>query len=225
MQYRIEGQNLPVLLVHLEAGESIQCEGGAMAWMDDGIEMSTSAGGFGKALGRMFSREAMFMNNYTARTAGEIAFNSKFPGNIRAVEIKPGSALIVQKGSFLACTPGVSYEVYFQKRLGNMFFGGEGLIMEKFTGSGLVFLEIDGSAYEYELAAGQRKILDTGYLVAMTESCSMDVVTVKGVKNALFGGEGFFNTVVSGPGRIIVQSMPIASTAMVLYGFMPHGNS
>ena len=224
MRYNVEGDNLPVLKVYLEAGEQIQCEAGAMSWMDEGIEMQTSAGGLGKMLGRMFTNENAFMNTYIANQTGEIAFSSKFPGSIRAVEITPGNGLIVQKGSYLASVGNLTNEVYLQKRLSTGFFGGEGFLMRKFSGTGLVFLEIDGSAHEYDIPAGACKIVDTGYLAAMSESCSMEIRSVKGLKNMLFGGEGFFNTAVKGPGRIILQSMPISSTATVLYQFMPHSS-
>ncbi|MBR6056578.1 MAG: TIGR00266 family protein [Victivallales bacterium] len=222
MQYIIDGGNLPVLKVRLEAGEQIQCEAGAMSWMDEGIEMQTTAGGLGKMLGRMLTNENAFMNTYIANYGGEIAFSSRFPGSIRAVEITPGNGLIIQKGAYLASCGNLTNEVFFQKRLSTGFFGGEGFLMRKFSGTGMVFLEIDGSAHEYDIPAGSCKIIDTGYLAAMSESCTMEVRSVKGIKNMLFGGEGFFNTAVKGPGRIILQSMPISSTAMVLYQFMPH---
>ena len=222
MQYIIDGGNLPVLKVRLEAGEQIKCEAGAMSWMDEGIEMQTTAGGLGKMLGRMLTTENAFMNTYIANYGGEIAFSSRFPGSIRAVEITPGNGLIIQKGAYLASCGNLTNEVFFQKRLSTGFFGGEGFLMRKFSGTGMVFLEIDGSAHEYDIPAGSCKIIDTGYLAAMSESCTMEVRSVKGIKNMLFGGEGFFNTAVKGPGRIILQSMPISSTAMVLYQFMPH---
>jgi uncharacterized protein (TIGR00266 family) len=224
MQYKIDGGNLPVLKCLLEAGESMQCEGGSMAWMDDGIEMSTEGGSIGKVFGRMFTNEKLFMNRYTARQTGEIAFSSSFPGSIRCIEITPDRPVIAQKGSFLAATEGIDVSVFFQKKVGTMFFGGEGLIMEQFSGKGLVFLEVDGSAHEYDLAPGQKKILDTGYLVAMDNTCSMDVVTIKGVKNVLFGGEGLFNTVVTGPGHIWLQTMPASSLASVIQPYIVTGN-
>lgn len=224
MRYVIEGESLPVLKVMLEPGEMIECEAGAMSWMDDEIEMQTQAGGLGKMLGRMLTKESMFSNTYVAKRAGEIAFSSKFPGSIRAVEITPGNGIIVQKGSYLASVGNVTSEVYIQQRLGRGLFGGEGFLMRKFTGTGLVFLEIDGSAHEYQIPAGDCKIVDTGYVAAMSESCTMEIKTIKGVTNVLFGGEGLFNTVVHGPGKVIMQSMPIASTAMQLYQYMPHSS-
>lgn len=225
MKYLIDGGNLPVLKVLLEQGETIECESGAMSWMDDEIEMQTSAGGLGKMFGRMLTNEHAFMNTYYANRAGEIAFSAKFPGSIRAVEITPGNGLIVQKGSFLASFGNITNEVYIQQRLGRGLFGGEGFLMRKFTGHGIVFLEIDGSAHEYEIPAGDCKIVDTGYVACMSESCTMEIKTIKGVKNVLFGGEGLFNTVVYGPGKVTMQSMPIASTAMQLYQYMPHPSS
>ena len=222
MKYQVDGGNLPVLKVELSQGEVISCEAGAMAWMDDEIEMKTQAGGLGKMLGRMLTNENAFMNTYEAKSAGEIAFSAKFPGSIRAVEISPGNGIIIQKGSFLASFGDIQNEVYIQKKLSRGIFGGEGFLMRRYTGSGIVFLEVDGSAHEYEIPAGDCKIVDTGYVAAMSESCTMEIRTVKGVANALFGGEGFFNTEVRGPGKVILQSMPIASTAMQLYSYMPH---
>ena len=222
MRYRIDGENLPVLKVLLEQGEAIECEAGAMSWMDNEIQMQTSAGGLGKMFGRMLTNERAFTNTYVANRTGEIAFSSKFPGSIRAVEITPGNGLIVQKGSFLASFGNITSEVYIQQRLGRGLFGGEGFLMRRFTGNGIVFLEIDGSAHEYDIPAGDCKIIDTGYVAAMTESCRMEVKTISGVTNVLFGGEGLFNTVVYGPAKVTLQSMPIASTAMQLYPYMPH---
>ncbi|MCR5396617.1 MAG: TIGR00266 family protein [Lachnospiraceae bacterium] len=225
MNYQIDGGNLPVLKVQLNEGEIISCESGAMSWMDDEIEMQTQAGGLGKMFGRMLTNEHAFLNTYEAKRAGEIAFSAKFPGSIRAVEITPGNGLIVQKGSFLASVGDVTNEVYIQQKIGRGLFGGEGFLMRRFTGNGLVFLEVDGSAHEYEIPAGDCKIVDTGYVAAMSESCRMEIRTIKGVTNVLFGGEGLFNTVVYGPGKVVLQSMPIASTAMQLYQYMPHPSS
>ena len=222
MRYNVEGDNLPVLKVYLEAGEQIQCEAGAMSWMDEGIEMQTSAGGLGKMLGRMFTNENAFMNTYIASQTGEIAFSSKFPGSIRAVEITPGNGLIVQKGSYLASVGNLTNEVYLQKRFSTGFFGGEGFIMQKYSGSGYAWLEIDGSVQERVLADGEQLIIDSGYVAAMEDTCSMDIQTVKGLANVVLGGEGLFNTVVTGPGKVWLQTMPINALAMNLYAYMPH---
>ena len=182
--------------------------------------------GLGKAFGRLLAGEALFQNRYTAQGGpGLIAFASSFPGSIRAFEIGPGKELVVQKSGFLAAEAGVELSVFFQKKLGSGFFGGEGFIMQKLSGQGIAFAEFDGHVVEYELAAGQSLVVDTGYIAAMDATCSMDIVTVPGVKNAFFGGEGLFNTVVSGPGHIWLQTMPISSVAAVLRPFFPSNNN
>ena len=212
MRYKIQGDPMPVVICELDAGETMITERGSMVWMSPNMRMDTNAGGFGKALGRMFSGEAIFQNRYTAQGGpGMIAFASSFPGNIRAIEIGPGRSVIAQKSAFLASTAGVDLSVYFHKRLGAGFFGGEGFIMQKLSGSGIAFVEIDGSAVEYDLAPGQSMIVDTGNLALADDTVSIDVQTVKGAKNVLFGGEGLFNTVVTGPGRITLQTMPLSS--------------
>lgn len=222
MKYEIKGEPMPVVICELEAGESMITERGSMVWMSPNMEMETSAGGLGKAFGRMFSGESLFRNIYTARGGrGMIAFASSFPGAIRAVEITPECPIVAQKASFLAATSGVELSVFFQKRAAAGFFGGEGFIMQKLSGRGLAFLEIDGSAVEYELQAGQQLIVDSGNLAMMSESCKMDIQTVKGVKNVLFGGEGLFNTVVTGPGRVTLQTMPLINFAGAIAAYIP----
>jgi uncharacterized protein (TIGR00266 family) len=222
MNYEITGGNLPVVLIRLDAGEVVTCESGSMSWMDQGIEMQTEGGGVGKMFGRMFTGESLMLNKYVARQAGEIAFASSFPGSIRAIEVTPDKPVVAQKGAFLASVGNVEMSVHFQKKLGGALFGGEGIIMQKFSGSGLVFFEIDGSAIEYDLQPGEQKIVDTGYTAVMDASVGYDVVMIKGVKNVLFGGEGLFNTTLTGPGHVVLQSRPIAGTAMKLYAYMPH---
>ena len=213
---------MPVVVCELNAGESMMTEKGSMCWMSPGMEMKTSAGGsVGKAFGRMFSGESMFQNVYTARMPGRIAFASSFPGSIRAVEITPDRPVVVQKSGFLASETGVELSVFFQKKVGAGFFGGEGFLMQKLSGRGMAFLEIDGSAVEYELKAGEKMVVDSGNLAMMDATCSIDIQTVKGVKNVLFGGEGLFNTVVTGPGRIVLQTMPINNFAAAVASVLP----
>ena len=222
MQYRIDGTPLPVVLCTLAAGETMVTESGGMAWMSPNMRMETTGGGVGRMFGRMFSGESLFLNRYTAEGGeGIIAFASSFPGSIMPLQIGPGNGMICQKKAFLASEAGVELSIFFQKKLGSGFFGGEGFIMQRLSGQGMAFLEIDGHAVEYQLAAGQSLVVDTGYLAAMSESCSIDVVTVPGVKNMLFGGEGIFNTVVTGPGRVVLQSMPVSAVAGALRPFFP----
>ena len=224
MNYEIVGEPMPVVICHLAGGESMITERGSMVWMSPNLQMQTSAGGLGKAFGRMFSGESIFLNTYTAQGDGMIAFGSSFPGSIRAVEITPELPVVVQKSGFLAAEPGVELSVFFQKKLGAGFFGGEGFIMQKLSGRGTAFLEVDGYAVEYELRAGQQMVVDTGNLAMMDAACSIEIQSVKGVKNALFGGEGLFNTVVTGPGRIVLQTMPVSGVAAALAPFFPSGN-
>ena len=227
MRYTIEGEPLPVVICDLEAGDTMITESGAMSWMTPNMKMeTTSGGGIGKMFGRAFSGESIFLNRYTAQGgAGTIAFASSFPGSIRAFEIGPGQEIIAQKSAFLAGTSGVDLSVHFQKRLGSGFFGGEGFIMQKLSGNGLAFLEFDGYVKEYELQPGQQMVIDTGYLAAMTGSCQMEIKTVPGIKNMFFGGEGLFNTVITGPGKIWLQSMPVVQVANVLRPYFPSSNN
>lgn len=226
MNYSIEGEPLPVVICDLEAGETMITESGAMSWMSPNMKMeTTSGGGIGKMLGRAFSGESLFLNRYTAQDGpGHIAFASSFPGSIRAFTVAPGQDIVAQKSAFLASTAGVELSTFFQKRIGSGFFGGEGFIMQKLSGNGVVFLEFDGYVKEYELGAGQQMIIDTGYLAAMSSTCSVDIQTVPGVKNMLFGGEGLFNTVITGPGTVYLQSMPVAQLAGAIRPFIPTGN-
>jgi len=227
LKYSIEGGSLPVVICYPEANQTICTESGSMSWMSPNMKMETnSGGGFKKMMGRLFSGDSIFMNEYTPQGAsGMIAFASSFPGSIIPYEVTPGNGIIVQKSGFLAMEKGLELSIYFQKKLGKGFFGGEGFIMQKITGNGLVFLEIDGYCKEYELGVGESIVLDTGYLAAMSESCTMDIQSVKGVKNMLFGGEGLFNTVVTGPGKVYVQSMPVINTANALSPYLQTNSS
>lgn len=223
MKYSIEGEPLPVVICELDSGETMNCENGAMSWMSPNIKMeTTTGGGIGKMFGRALSGESLFLNRYTAQGGnGMIAFASSFPGSIRAYQISPGQEIVAQKTAYLAATSGVELSVFFQKRIGSGFFGGEGFIMQKLSGNGMAFLEFDGYVKEYDLNAGQSIVIDTGYLAAMDATCSIEIQTVPGVKNMLFGGEGFFNTVVSGPGRVWLQSMPVPQLAGSIARFIP----
>ena len=226
MQYEIKGTPFPVVICRLEANETVCCQKGGMSWMSPNMQMSTNAGGgIGKMFSRAVSGESMFQNKYTAvGGVGEIAFASSVPGHILPVEISASRTIVAQKSAYLASSPDVDLSIFFQKKLGAGFFGGEGFIMQKLSGSGIAFLEIDGSIVEYDLAQNESILVDTGYLAAMDATCSIDIETVKGIGNALFGGEGFFNTRVSGPGHVWLQTMPISSIAGSIRPYIPTGN-
>ena len=215
IKYEIEGGSLPVLICHPEAGETIVTQRGAMSWMSPNMIMDTNTGGgIKKMFGRMFTGESLFLNEYTAEGGeGMIALATTLPGRIIPFEVTPGNAIVVQKGGFLAMEKGLDMSVFFQKKIGVGFFGGEGFLMQKISGTGMVFVEIDGYCKEYDLAAGESIILDTGYLAAMSETCSMEIQSVSGIKNVFLGGEGLFLTKVTGPGRVYVQSLPIQQLA------------
>jgi len=166
----------------------------------------------------------MFQNVYTAQgEAGMIAFASSFPGAILAIPVSPSRTIVAQKRAFLAMESGVDMKLFFQKRFGSGLFGGEGFIMQQFQGNGMVFLEIDGSVVEYDLQPGQSMLLDNGYLAAMDATVSIEIEKVNGIGNVLFGGEGLFNTKVTGPGHIWLQSMPVSQMASVLRPYIASG--
>jgi len=222
INYEILGGNLPVVICYPEAGETLCTESGAMSWMSPNMRMDTNTGGgIKKMFGRLFSGESIFMNEYTAEGGtGMIAFASSFPGSIIPYEVRPGEGIIVQKRGFLAMEKGLELSVYFQKKMSKGFFGGEGFIMQKISGSGIVFIEIDGHCKEYDLGIGESIIVDTGYLAAMSDTCTMDVQTVSGAKNIFFGGEGLFHTRITGPGKVYIQSMPLINMAQALTPYL-----
>ena len=154
-----------------------------------------------------------------------IAFGSSFPGQIKAIAIGPGQEMILQKSAFLAAEAGVELSIHFQKRLGAGFFGGEGFIMQRLSGHGIAFVEIDGDLIEYELKPGQRLIVDTGNVAGFSSTVQMDIQQVAGMKNVFFGGEGLFNTVLTGPGRVWLQTMPISNVANAIRPYIPTGNN
>lgn len=223
MQYKIQGDNLPVVICQLEANERMITQRGGMAWMSPNMQMETSSnGGFGKAFGRMFSGDSFFQNVYTAQGGnGLIAFASSFPGEIIPFEVGPGQEYILQKRAFLASEAGVNLAVHFHKKVASGLFGGEGFILQRVSGRGIVFAEFDGSVVEYELKAGQKIVVDTGNVAAMSAGCQIDIQTVPGLKNMMFGGEGLFNTVITGPGHVWLQTMPISSVANALRPYFP----
>ena len=226
MKYEIKGGSFPVVICNLESGEKMITEKGSMAWMSPNMLMETKGGGLGKMFSKAFSGESMFQNHYTAKGGpGMIAFTSSFPGQIRVLDIAPGQDFIVQKSAFLASEAGVNLSIHFQKRLGAGFFGGEGFIMQRLSGSGKAFVEIDGDLMEYVLKPGQKIVVDTGNVAGFESSVQMDIQTVPGAKNMLFGGEGIFNTVLTGPGRVWLQTMPIYNVANAIRPYIPTGSN
>ena len=221
MQYEIRGGSFPVVICQLAAGEKMITESGSMTWMTPNMQMETQGGGVGKMFSKALSGESMFQNIYTAQGGpGMIAFGSSFPGKIVPIQISPNQEWILQKRAFLASESGVKLEVFFNKKAGAGFFGGEGFIMQKLSGSGTAFAEIDGELMEYQLQRGQQLVVDTGYVAGFEKTVAIDIQQVAGMKNKLLGGEGFFNTVLTGPGRVWLQTMPINGVASALSSFI-----
>ena len=226
MRYEIKGGVFPIVVCYLEDGEQMITEKGSMVWQSPNVKMETSGGGLGKMFSKALSGESMFQNIYTAHGgAAMITFGSSFPGKILPIEIAPGKEIILQKKAFLASESGVKLDIHFNKKLGAGFFGGEGFIMQRLSGSGMAFAEIDGELVEYDLAPGEEMIVDTGNVAGFEPGVSIDIRQVAGIKNKLLGGEGFFNTVLTGPGKIWLQTMPISGVAEAIRPFIPTGGN
>jgi uncharacterized protein (TIGR00266 family) len=225
IDYEIEGEFSPLLTITLDPGEAVQAEAGAMVMMDPDIEMSTEMpGGFLGAIMRKVSGESLFLTFFTNNgdQRRRVSFASPMPGQIRAIDLSvEGGAFFCQRRAYLASAKGVDVTVALTKRLTSGLFGGEGLILQKMTGDGLCFVGAGGTLVERTLAAGERLTVDTGCLVGFSTECDYDISVQRGIKNMLFGGEGLFVTHITGPGRIIVQTQPIAELALAMHSLVP----
>ena len=225
MEYRITGSIVPAVEIALQAGESMYTQSGGMSWKTEGIEMSTNTrGGLLKGIGRMFSGESLFMATYTASRPGIIAFASTVPGSVLPVSLEQTGTLIIQKGAFLCAQPSVSLEITFTKKLSSGFFGGEGFILQKLYGRGMAFLEIDGDAVEKTLAPGETLYVDTGNVVGFESTVAYETEMVKGRGNIFFGGEGLFLTKLTGPGKVILQTLNFGDFTGKIFSRMPAKN-
>ena len=223
MEYKVRGQDMPILDVELMAGESMFTEAGGMAWMSPNIDMNSNMkGGLVKGIGRMFAGESLFLVDYTCEDGtGIVTFCSEFPGKIVPMDLKEGQSVICQRDAFMAAQQGVDLKMEFVKRFGAGFFGGEGFFLQKITGPGVAFLEFAGEITEYELEPGQSLKVDPGYIGAFEPTVSYDLARVKGIKNMIFGGEGIFLASLTGPGKVWLQSMPLANLAKRLIPHLP----
>jgi len=223
MEYKIEGTMMQSLEILMDAGEAVFTESGGMAWMRGQIDMETNTkGGIMKGLGRALAGESLFMTTYTCRSKkGLMVFTPEAPGKVMDFELAPGESLICQKDSFMVAQDGVKLEIHFRRKLGAGLFGGEGFILQKVTGPGRVFLEVPGDVREYTLEAGQTIRVDPGHIAFFEPTVNYDIERVKGVKNIFFGGEGLFLATLTGPGRVWLQTMPLANLANKLARYMP----
>lgn len=226
MKYEIKGGQLPVVVCHLDNQEKMFTESGGMSWMDENFIMdSNTRGGFLKGLGRAMAGESIFLTTYqSTKDNAEIAFGSSFPGKILPIELQEGQNFIIQKNAFLAAEDTIQLEPYFHKRLGSGFFGGEGFILQKVSGHGTVFLEIDGDVIEKTLEPGETLRVDQGYIALFETSVQFDITTVKGIKNKFLSGEGFFLATLSGPGKVYLQTMPFNVLADRIIKVIPSSN-
>ncbi len=225
MEYQIHGTVMQALEIKLTQGESIYTESGGMAWMTDGIDMSTGThGGIGKALGRMFSGESFFLTTYMCQAPqGMITFTPESPGKIIPLNLPAGHSMIAQKDAFMCAQDSVELTMHFRKKLGAGLFGGEGFILQKLTGPGLAFVEIAGEVQMVELQAGQRLKVDPGHIAMYEPTCNYDIQMIKGVMNWLGGGEGLFLATVTGPGKVWLQTMPLSNLASKLGRYISAG--
>lgn len=225
MEYEIRGGAFPIVVCKLQKGETLKNETGAMAFMSSGMKMETSTGGgLIKGLGRALAGDTIFLNYFTAEEDNqEIGFSACTPGKIMAIKLNGSNTIIGQKNAFLAAENGVDIDIYFKKRLGAGIFGGEGFVLQKFTGNGIVFLEVDGEVIERDLQPGEKILVDPGHIAAMEETVDFDIERVKGAKNILFG-EGLFFSKLEGPGKVWIQTMPISKLAEAIIPFIPNNN-
>ncbi len=228
MRYEIHGTMMQSLDVYLSPGESMYTESGGMAWMRGNVEMKTDTrGGLMAGLGRKLAGESLFMTTYTNRDAAEslVVFTPEAPGKVIPVKLGEGQSIICQRDAFMCAETTVEVAMHFRKRLGAGFFGGEGFILQKITGPGYAFLEIPGDVREYNLAAGETMRIDPGHIAFFEPSVNYDITTVKGLTNVLFSGEGLFLATLGGPGRIWLESLPIANLAAKIAKYIPSKSS
>lgn len=223
LRYKILGTTMQAVVLELPQGQSIFSERGGMSWMSANVNMQTNMeGGLGGAFKRMFSGESIFMVSFTA-TSGTavVGFSAELPGKIVPLNLGSGQAMICQKDAFMVAERSVTLDVHFRRKLGAGFFGGEGFIMQRLTGPGMAFVELDGEIVEYTLEAGQVLKVDTGHVAMYEPTVGFDIEMVRGFKNVLFGGEGLFLTTLRGPGRVWLQTMPAMNLARKLGQYMP----
>jgi len=223
MKYRIAGTTMQALDVLLNRGEAMVTESGGMAWYRGTVDMKTNMpGGLLGGLGRALSGESIFMTTYTALSdSAEVTFTPEAPGSIIAYTLAEGQSVIAQRDAFMCAQSSVQLAMYFHKRLGAGLFGGEGFILQRVTGPGLAFFEVDGEVRELELAAGETMRVDPGHIAMFEETVRHDIEMVKGVSNLIFGGEGLFLATLTGPGKVWLQTMPLNNLVAKIIARIP----
>jgi uncharacterized protein (TIGR00266 family) len=215
LDYTIQGDNLQIARVRLKPGQEVYAEAGKMVYKTANVQWDTRMTGTtlgDKLLGalrRTLTGESLFLTYFRADSAGEVGFAGNYPGRIQVFDLKPGQSILAQRDAFLFAQPTVTLSIALVKKLGAGFFGGEGFILEKLTGPGSVFIHAGGDFVEFDLQSGQTLQVDTGCIVTFDESVDYDIQFVGGIKTAIFGGEGLFLATLTGPGRVIIQSMTL----------------
>lgn len=216
LEYTIQGDNLQVVRVKLQPGQEVYAEAGKMVYKTPSVQWETKMSGnsLGEkiwgALKRKLSGESLFMTYFRANAQGEVGFAGSYPGRIQAFDLPPGKSVLVQRDGFLAAQPTVQLSIALVRKIGSGLFGGEGFILQKLTGPGVVFIHGGGDFIEFSLAPGEMLQIDTGCIVAFEDTVQYDIQFVGGIKTAIFGGEGLFLATLTGPGRAIVQSMTLS---------------
>jgi uncharacterized protein (TIGR00266 family) len=225
MQFEISGAIMQTVAIDLLPGETIYSQTNTMAWMNDAVQMDThTGGGFFAGLKRSFAGGSFFITDFTATGNGHVAFAPRFPGTIFPAQLQPGQSLICRKETFLCAQKSISLELAWQKRLGAGFFGGDGFILQKVTGPGIVWLDLSGEVVERDLAPGERLLVHAGHVGVFEPSIGFDIQMVRGFKNILFGGEGLFLATLTGPGHVWLQSMPIINLAEEIGRYLPQNS-
>jgi uncharacterized protein (TIGR00266 family) len=222
MRYELSGTVMQTLSIDLDPGETVYSQTNCMCWMNDAVEMNTNAGGgFLSGISRMFSGGTLFVTEFTARGQGHVAFAPRFPGAIRPLQLREGESVICRKETFLVAEKSVTLGIAWQKKIGSGFFGGEGFILQQVSGPGTVFLDLSGEIVERDLATGERLLVHAGHVGAIDSTIQFDIQLVSGFKNLLFGGEGLFLATLTGPGHVVLQSMPILNLAEEIARYLP----
>ena len=222
MRYQINGNIMQTVAIDLAPGETVHRQTNTMCWMNDAVTMNThTGGGFFAGLARSFGGGSFFVTDFTANGPGHVAFAPRFPGTIVPALLGPGQSLTCRKETFLVAEKTVTFETAWQRRIGAGFFGGDGFILQKVTGPGIVWLDLSGEVVEKDLAPGERLLVHAGHVGVFEPSVGFDIQMLRGFKNILFGGEGLFLASLTGPGHIWLQSMPIINLAEEIGRYLP----
>ncbi len=222
MRYDVSGTTMQTVAIDLAAGERLFSQTATMAWMSDGIRMDThTGGGLFAGLKRAVGGGGLFVTEFTAEADGHIAFAPRFPGQIVAVQLVTGQTLNCRKETFLCAESSVTLDIAFQQRLGAGFFAGEGFVMQRVTGPGMVFLDLSGEVVEKTLSPGERLFVHAGHIGMQEPTVTIDIRLMRGFRNILFGGEGLFLATLTGPGKVWLQSMPIINLAEEIARYLP----